>query len=54
MLRGLWGGGGEGGGTASVAQFVTRQEQAQLNRLRYFHFIGVCLASNGANYSDLI
>ena len=46
-----WGGGGV---FAGVAHFMTDHEQTQLDRVNYFHFFGVFLASNGPTYSELI
>ena len=42
------------GGMSSVAQFITGHEQTQLNRVGYFYFFGVFLASKGSIYSELI
>ena len=42
------------GGVASVAHFFTEHELTQLNRVCYFHFSGVFLASKGSNYSETI
>ena len=36
---------------ASVVHFITSPEQTQLNRVCYFHFFGVLLASKGSYYS---
>ena len=35
------------GGVDGVAHFSTSHEQTQLNRVCYFHFFGVFLASKG-------
>ena len=39
---------------AGVAHFMTYHEQTQLDRVNYFHYFGVFLASNGPTYSELI
>ena len=45
---------GGGGGVTNVAHVITGQEQAQLNRVCYFHFFSIFLASKASNYSVLI
>ena len=50
------GGGGGGGGmrVVGVAHCIAGHEQTPLNRVYYFHFFGVFLASKGSRYSELI
>ena len=42
------------GGVASVAYFITGHEQTQCNRVCYFHFFGIFLASKRSDYSEFI
>ena len=43
-----------GTGVSSVAHYITGHEQARLDRVCYFYFFGVFLASKGSNFSELI
>ena len=42
------------GGMTSVAHFIAGHKQTQLNRVCFFVFFGVFLASKISNFSDLI
>ena len=41
------------GGVAGVAHYITGHEQTQLNRVCYFHFFDVVIASKGSNLTKL-